>query len=345
MDSKITFVKNYTRDTTLIIQEMWFKKLGEIITKGLGQPYQMHFPIIGVDYIVDGVVEIWENKEAIDWIQNELVERSHTNPDGFLKELIVYEAEIEKLKEVWKQPYLNTKQDIANLIQTMDRLMTWDIAILYLGTDNRAEKRVHEKAAQLRSVDSFFASNDFLLRNSLVHLFPSLSPYALYLSREEVEKEHIPPLSELAKRRDGFISTSEGYRAFETLAAYQEKHPTYLFHTDTPDEKMTVASVHGQTANKGVVSGKVIILKRIDQLHAVEDGVVIVSPMTTPALVPGLRKAAAIVTDEGGMLCHAAVVSRELGIPCIIGTKIATKVFKDGDMVEVDANNGIVRKL
>jgi len=67
--------------------------------------------------------------------------------------------------------------------------------------------------------------------------------------------------------------------------------------------------------------------------------------MTNPNMMPLIRKAKAIITDEGGITCHAAIISRELNIPCIIGTKIATKVLKDGDRVEVDADKGIVRKL
>jgi pyruvate,water dikinase len=67
--------------------------------------------------------------------------------------------------------------------------------------------------------------------------------------------------------------------------------------------------------------------------------------MTRPDYVPAMKKAAAIVTNEGGITCHAAIVSRELGIPCIIGTKIATEVFKDGDVVEVNANHGWVRRI
>jgi pyruvate,water dikinase len=67
--------------------------------------------------------------------------------------------------------------------------------------------------------------------------------------------------------------------------------------------------------------------------------------MTTPDLMPAIEKAVAIVTDEGGMLCHAAIVSRELGIPCIIGTRNATSILRDGDLVEVDAEKGIVRKI
>lgn len=67
--------------------------------------------------------------------------------------------------------------------------------------------------------------------------------------------------------------------------------------------------------------------------------------MTNPDLVTAMKIAGAIVTDLGGITSHAAIVSRELNIPCVIGTKIATKVFKDGDMVEVDANRGDVRKI
>lgn len=56
-----------------------------------------------------------------------------------------------------------------------------------------------------------------------------------------------------------------------------------------------------------------------------------------------MKKAAAIITDEGGITCHAAIVSRELNIPCIIGTKVATKILKDGDLVEVNAEKGVVK--
>lgn len=76
-----------------------------------------------------------------------------------------------------------------------------------------------------------------------------------------------------------------------------------------------------------------------------KSGNILVTTMTRPDFVPLLRHTKAIITDEGGLTCHAAIVSRELGVPCIIGTKIATKVLKDGDLVEVDANKGVVRKL
>ena len=72
---------------------------------------------------------------------------------------------------------------------------------------------------------------------------------------------------------------------------------------------------------------------------------ILVTSMTKPENNLILRKYKAIVTDEGGVLSHASIISRELKIPCVIGTKIATRVFKNGDLVEVDANKGIVRKI
>lgn len=67
--------------------------------------------------------------------------------------------------------------------------------------------------------------------------------------------------------------------------------------------------------------------------------------MTSVDFIPAMEKASAFVTNEGGVTSHASIVSREMNKPCIIGTRIATKIFKDGDLVEVDANNGIVRKI
>jgi pyruvate,water dikinase len=67
--------------------------------------------------------------------------------------------------------------------------------------------------------------------------------------------------------------------------------------------------------------------------------------MTQPNIVDIAQRASAIITDEGGMLCHAAIISREFGIPCVVGTHKATKILKDGDMVEVDATKGIVTKI
>jgi phosphoenolpyruvate synthase/pyruvate phosphate dikinase len=101
--------------------------------------------------------------------------------------------------------------------------------------------------------------------------------------------------------------------------------------------------INGQIGNKGKYTGPIKIIMNISDFPKMQTGDVLVSTMTTPDFVVLMHKAGAIITDIGGMLCHAAIVSREINKPCIIGTKFATQLLKDGDMVEVDADKGIVR--
>ncbi len=98
----------------------------------------------------------------------------------------------------------------------------------------------------------------------------------------------------------------------------------------------------GQTASKGVYSGKVQIVKEMSELNKVTEGDVLVANMTSPDMVPAMKKAGAIITNEGGLTCHAAIVSREMGTPCIVGTEIATETLKDGQIVTVNATKGLV---
>lgn len=94
-----------------------------------------------------------------------------------------------------------------------------------------------------------------------------------------------------------------------------------------------------------VVRGKVCIINRASEMDKFHDGDVLISNVTDPSLLPVMKRASAFVTNQGGLTCHAAIVARELKTPCVVGTKIATHVFKDGDMVEVDARKGIVKKI
>ncbi len=103
--------------------------------------------------------------------------------------------------------------------------------------------------------------------------------------------------------------------------------------------------ISGMTACLGKAIGRVKIVEPHAKGIIFEKGNVLVSKMTTPDLMPIIKRAAAIITDEGGVTSHAAIISRELKIPCIIGTKIATQVFKDGDLVKVDADVGVVKRL
>ncbi|MCQ2086082.1 MAG: phosphoenolpyruvate synthase [archaeon] len=100
----------------------------------------------------------------------------------------------------------------------------------------------------------------------------------------------------------------------------------------------------GFGASPGFASGKVCIFNTSMSLGVIKEGDILVTTMTMPDMVPAMSRAAAIVTNEGGMTCHAAIVSRELGTPCVVGTTNATSLLKNGQIITVDGTNGIVYK-
>ena len=119
-----------------------------------------------------------------------------------------------------------------------------------------------------------------------------------------------------------------------------------LDHNDAEQSKTNQLIIKGKVASSGKVIGKVKIINIENLLETnVSESDVLVCKMTTPIFIPLMQKAIAIVTDDGGTLSHAAITARELGKPCIVGTKIATQVLRDGDMVEVDAEAGVVKVI
>jgi len=100
--------------------------------------------------------------------------------------------------------------------------------------------------------------------------------------------------------------------------------------------------VQGLAASSGRASGAVRVLHSPDESERLVAGEILVAPMTSPDWVPTIRRAAALVTDGGGLTCHAAIVARELGVPCVVGARNATTVLRDGEIVTVDGASGTV---
>src|SRR5690606_10515581 len=100
--------------------------------------------------------------------------------------------------------------------------------------------------------------------------------------------------------------------------------------------------VAGLGASPGVAAGKVRVLSSPEEGHQLVAGEILVAPMTNPDWVPTIRRAGAVVTDGGGMTCHAAIVARELGIPAVVGARTATATLRDGELVTVDGTKGTV---
>lgn len=167
----------------------------------------------------------------------------------------------------------------------------------------------------------------------------------LYHTQEEIEMllkigESQISKSELQTRKNGFVVGIFERESF--LFTGDVVDELYHFFNDIDDD---TAEVVGRVACKGVVRGTVRVIKNPADFERLKQGDILVTSMTTPDFVVIMKRAGAIVTDEGGLSCHAAIVSRELGVPCVIGTKVATKVLGDGEIVEVDADRGVVIRV
>ncbi|MDO8559427.1 MAG: PEP-utilizing enzyme [bacterium] len=148
--------------------------------------------------------------------------------------------------------------------------------------------------------------------------------------------------SALTRRVEHVVYGWEGARRFCSTGSAAQR-----FMRQVKLEPVAKRSRHvtGTVACTGKAVGVVRVVNAPRDMVKMRPGDILVSRATSPNLMPAIRKASAIVTDEGGLTCHAAIVSRELGIPCVVGTKVATSVFRDGDRVEVDTERGVVRKI
>jgi phosphohistidine swiveling domain-containing protein len=167
-----------------------------------------------------------------------------------------------------------------------------------------------------------------------------------HMTPEEVESmliNNVIPDKKMLDERIKFYTYTLQNQKFTMLQGKEAKE----FYEKTV-EKVNVKNVSelkGECACQGKAIGLIRLVRIVEDIKKMSKGDILISPATNPNLVPAMKIAGAIVTDEGGITCHAAIVSRELGIPCLTGTKIVTKAFKDGDKVEVDATNGTIKRI
>jgi phosphoenolpyruvate synthase/pyruvate phosphate dikinase len=148
------------------------------------------------------------------------------------------------------------------------------------------------------------------------------------------------PAAEAKRREEAYLLRQKGKR----VEIYSGSEAKRRFIKELGLKKKTAdKEIRGIIGSKGLARGRVKIIYTNRDLPKIKLGDILVAAMTRQDFVPVMRKAKAIITDEGGVICHAAIIARELKIPAIVGTKNATQVLHDGDLVEVDANRGIVR--
>jgi pyruvate, water dikinase len=203
-------------------------------------------------------------------------------------------------------------------------------------------QKIKDEAMRLRKKTENYASRrDSIMLNFADKLINNKKINPMFLSMDEIKT--IPRNAEklTQKRLNGFlyyqgkIILQKDVQEFLKLNNFQIRNPTIESNSE----------IKGMIAQKGIIRGRAKIVYTENELSKISSGDILVTPMTRPEFIPAMKKAKAFVTDEGGIVCHAAITAREMKKPCIIGTKVATKVLKDGDLIEVDANNGIVKIL
>jgi len=218
--------------------------------------------------------------------------------------------------------------------------VTPDQYLLDKGKIRILDKKIHKQEWQL--VKNTKAPVGELEPNIKVHVPPSKQ------TLQKVTDEDIVALAKLGKMIEDLYKTPQDIE--------WAKQGTQLFILQTrpvttlkPKEKIKTlpkieaqAILTGVAASPGIAVGPVRIVPESSQIDRVQNGDVLVAEMTTPDFVPAMKRAVAIVTDRGGRTAHAAIVSRELGVPCIVGTEVATKVLSDGQEITVDGSWGEV---
>ena len=178
-----------------------------------------------------------------------------------------------------------------------------------------------------------------VIRRSVAVVMPAARQFADYVETRDLKRTKVGIVS-LQKRAKAELILVDGARVSEKR--FRDIKQRFHFYLSQPRDK-GARILKGQVAYQGLAHGIVRqVIRRADVVDFPR-GAILVSTMTVPDFLPAMKRAAAFVTDEGGVTCHAAIVAREFKVPCVIGTKFATRLLKNGTQVKVDAHHGIVR--
>lgn len=356
--SQLVFEKSITRDWGLLAVQIQHAGL----TKEFDQQFGWRYTEVAFEG-TDGHISLYRAPvEHIDGMRAFLLDALQKNPN-FVQEIsLSLRRDYQEFRMFIEQHPLDALEtlDVTQLRRVQEGLVTRYRSllprfILLLWFPQHLEDHP-EKQGHLRDIELAIDT-----RKETEGVGPLGDDLALRLGRTAAQKMSIPDGLGKFLSQEETVAAFAGHRAvalpeLEARAShyvYGQRGlmdmplSSYLaeegFALKQPEGHAGGTDVKGMSAFEGIARGRVRVLFRKTDIPLLQTGEILVMGMTTPEFLPAMKKAAAFVTDEGGITCHAAIVARELKKPCIIGTKIATQVLKDGDEVEVDANKGIVR--
>lgn len=331
---KIVYKKLYNRELSLIECQYW--DYGERVELPLICNHTTFFEPLFIQ-ILDKGTDVYYNFSDSKQDTKNLFKYLKNPNESFLSLLDKYGNIFNKVSDIAVKKHTRA-EDIFQLI-----CKVWPGMVILLANNQlkRLDPNLRLKVYELRKkTDSVVYDASYRLLELLQDTLPKeYKQYVDVVSLEEVISNKLPSRSELDVRSDGFIYF-KGKIFTGDFNKFMAAHGI-LLETEIIDNKQN--SIKGSTAWVGKTIGKVKIIYEKSQIAKIGKGDILVTPMSTPDFLPAMQRASAFVTDEGGITCHAAIVAREMKKPCIVGTKIATQILNDGDVVEVDANNGVIR--
>ncbi len=287
-------------------------------------------------------IQIWENEAGTALLRESLYEETKSSTDFMSRIAADHQTVLNKLSCLTEINATSEFSQRSEYFETLRLGLLTITLVYYVSLDERTPQDSLDIALKMREKDHLFAESDETARQ--MYARQRNDDYAQYVLPHEFT-EVLPDSEILLERSHNAVLIDGETLVVSSLDAFAQSHPEFEFVDLLPRAPLSSDRVTGQIASKGTARGTVRIVRTRAQCSEVQNGDIIVSPMTTPDFLPAMQRAAAYVTDEGGITCHAAIVSRELKKPCVIGTNNATAVFHTGDLVEVDADTGIVRKI
>lgn len=251
-----------------------------------------------------------------------------------------FQQNVQRLKSISSQLTLDKLSEVHDLIGKIMSYYIFVVGDSFVEARPTAWESRHMSEGVLYEVDEQVEQvvGDLLERQAVDRTLA----HVLRLNEiQQLIEKRLVPSDIIAQRQKKYIYINQHIIIDQSFVQYCSDHD-FENPEDIDDQS---AVVQGTVAFPGRVEGLVRMVMDRRDLDKVQTGEVLVSIMTNATFTPVMNKISAIVTDEGGITCHAAIIARELKIPCITGTKNATKVLRDGDRVEVNATTGIVKKL
>ena len=338
--AKSLYVKSYARDFCLPIIQMWCRAE----TTNPRQWTNKVNPKLPFEIFIreNGLVTDYMDETGVDWIKGELKQLIKKDKNFVKKVVKEFYKRIKDIKPIWENLTTLNRKQLVDYFHAQEDVWAWFEAVWWtmemVPEKSEAFKLTHKARV---STERMVPNGDVLIRESLRKIFPKLGKYSEALTIEEVASGKPPTTNELKKRMTKYSFTNAQLFVGEGVPEMEKRFGVKIQVQVT--EGQQIFEFSGQVAYPGKVRGVVRKLFSRADVADLKSGEILVSPMTMPDYLPAMYKSAAFITDEGGVTSHAAIVARELKKPCVIGTKIATEVLKDGDLVEVDADNGIIK--